>query len=267
MCILSDPQRLCEQETSRFAETKRQCGFSSVAITSPTVMKRGPLSSNGTSPSTNDAPTIVTLDAPSTSQERYPMCIVWTPIPLITWVLPFVGHMGICDSRGVVHDFAGPYYIGEDCLAFGNPAKYWNVADLVASSSGASAAERSPINGAVATKLAVEHKADGTTLISGEGAGSAVRAYDEAIYRQRDHFRQSQMYSFFCNNCHSYCAHCLEASGAGSGRTWNMVKLAACVFFFGKYVSVGRFLAAHLPFFIIVAIVVVVSVGTTAASK
>lgn len=24
----------------------------------------------------------------------YPFCIVWTPIPLVTWIVPFVGHLG-----------------------------------------------------------------------------------------------------------------------------------------------------------------------------
>lgn len=27
---------------------------------------------------------------------RYPYCIFWTPLPLISWFLPFIGHAGIC---------------------------------------------------------------------------------------------------------------------------------------------------------------------------
>ncbi len=27
--------------------------------------------------------------------QRYPYCIVWTPIPLISWLLPVIGHTGI----------------------------------------------------------------------------------------------------------------------------------------------------------------------------
>lgn len=38
---------------------------------------------------------------------RYPFCLVWTPIPMITWLLPFVGHMGIATSQGLIRDFAG----------------------------------------------------------------------------------------------------------------------------------------------------------------
>jgi len=44
----------------------------------------------------------------NTRNDRYPFCIVWTPLPGITTLLPFIGHMGIADSRGVIYDFAGP---------------------------------------------------------------------------------------------------------------------------------------------------------------
>uniref|UniRef100_A0A8K9Y860 Transmembrane protein 222b n=1 Tax=Oncorhynchus mykiss TaxID=8022 RepID=A0A8K9Y860_ONCMY len=58
---------------------------------------------------------------PDTS--RYPYCIVWTPIPVLSWLLPFIGHMGICTSSGIIRDFAGPYFVS---LAnrFGTGGKY-----------------------------------------------------------------------------------------------------------------------------------------------
>lgn len=80
-------------------------------------------------------------------RDKFPYAIVWTPIPCLTWFLPFVGHMvcapisvpivckyinevvdawlqGIADSNGAIHDFAGPYYIGYDDMAFGRPSRY-----------------------------------------------------------------------------------------------------------------------------------------------
>jgi hypothetical protein len=57
-------------------------------------------------------------------RQRFPFCIVWTPLPLITWLFPFIGHMGICTSAGVIRDFAGPFYVSEDEMAFGNPTKW-----------------------------------------------------------------------------------------------------------------------------------------------
>ena len=38
----------------------------------------------------------------------YPFCLVWTPIPGFTALIPFIGHMGIADSKGFIYDFAGP---------------------------------------------------------------------------------------------------------------------------------------------------------------
>ncbi|RLN49386.1 hypothetical protein BBJ29_009435 [Phytophthora kernoviae] len=55
---------------------------------------------------------------------RFPFCIVWSPIPILTWFLPFIGHMGLADSNGVIFDFAGPYTIGRDDFAFGAATRY-----------------------------------------------------------------------------------------------------------------------------------------------
>ena len=57
-------------------------------------------------------------------KQRYPYCLVWTPLPCFTWFFPSIGHVGICTSKGIIHDFAGPYYVSEDDMAFGNPTKY-----------------------------------------------------------------------------------------------------------------------------------------------
>jgi len=58
------------------------------------------------------------------NHQRFPYCIVWTPIPLLTWLFPFIGHMGIATSEGVIRDFAGPYYVSEGNMAFGEPTRY-----------------------------------------------------------------------------------------------------------------------------------------------
>ena len=65
--------------------------------------------------------TSTTIDA---KHQRFPYCIVWTPIPLITTLIPSIGHTGICTSDGIIHDFAGSFYVGIDNMAFGKPCKY-----------------------------------------------------------------------------------------------------------------------------------------------
>ena len=55
---------------------------------------------------------------------RYAYSIVWTTLPFISCILPFIGHTGICTSKGIIHDFAGPFYVSVDEFAFGKPLKY-----------------------------------------------------------------------------------------------------------------------------------------------
>lgn len=57
-------------------------------------------------------------------RNRYPHCILWSPLPPITWLFPFIGHTGIADSQGVIYDFAGPFTIGKEHMAFGEPTRY-----------------------------------------------------------------------------------------------------------------------------------------------
>lgn len=42
-------------------------------------------------------------------------------------MLPFIGHMGIATSSGIIRDFAGPYHVSENKMAFGWPTKYWQL--------------------------------------------------------------------------------------------------------------------------------------------
>ena len=40
---------------------------------------------------------------------KYSMCIVWTPLPLLTWLFPPVGHLGVTETSGLIHDFVGAH--------------------------------------------------------------------------------------------------------------------------------------------------------------
>ena len=50
--------------------------------------------------------------------------IVWGPLGPITCCCPCVGHMGLADSQGRIHDFAGPYYIEVDDFMVGCVWRY-----------------------------------------------------------------------------------------------------------------------------------------------
>nr|CAD7590375.1 unnamed protein product [Timema genevievae] len=131
-------------------------------------------------------------------RSRYPFCIVWTPIPFLTWILPFIGHMGIATSNGVIRDFAGPYVVAEDNMAFGRPTKYWQLKS---------------------------HLARGGST----GWDSAVREASE-VYKTR-------MHNLCCDNCHSHVAMALNLMRYDGSTSWNMVKLAVLILVHGKYVK------------------------------
>ena len=186
---------------------------------------------------TSTPPQSLELPPIDPARERYPFCVVWTPIPVLSWLLPMIGHMGICDSEGVIHDFAGPYFIGVDHMLFGDPVKYWNLAPEMF-------AKLAPLMG-------VTH-------------ASITQQYDKAIQSTTEYYRQTQMYNFFTNNCHSYVAHVMEAANV-KRTSWNMLKLTLYMMLFGRYISFTRFLRAHLPFIVIVIIAVAVSFSTKLA--
>ncbi len=58
------------------------------------------------------------------SLSHFPYCIVWTPIPLLTYLFPSIGHCGIGTSSGIIHDFSGSFFVSVDNFAFGKPTKY-----------------------------------------------------------------------------------------------------------------------------------------------
>lgn len=147
------------------------------------------------------------------STSRYPFCIVWTPLPFISWFFPFIGHMGIAMSSGVIRDFAGPYHVSEDDMAFGKPTKYW--------------------------QLKVNKARGGQN-----GWDRAVTDASEA-YKKR-------MHNLFCDNCHSHVAMALNLMHYNERTNWNMVILAFCMLWNGKYVGLGGWLKTWLPFIFII---------------
>ncbi|CAB3227360.1 unnamed protein product [Arctia plantaginis] len=154
----------------------------------------------------------IMMDSIDHERCRYPYCIVWTPIPVLTWMFPFLGHMGICMSSGVIRDFAGPYFVSEDMMAFGNPTKYWQL---------------NP------------HKA-----YNGPAGWDAAVTEASEIYKTRMHI--------ICyDNCHSHVATALNIMNYDGCKNWNMVKLAFYMIPYSKYVSFGAFLKTWVPSLII----------------
>uniref|UniRef100_K7F7F7 Transmembrane protein 222 n=1 Tax=Pelodiscus sinensis TaxID=13735 RepID=K7F7F7_PELSI len=136
------------------------------------------------------------------------------------WLFPIIGHMGICTSAGVIRDFAGPYYVSEDNMAFGKPVKYWKLDPNKVYSSGPS-------------------------------------AWDTAVHDASEEYKH-RMHNLCCDNCHSHVALALNLMRYDNSTSWNMVKLCFLSLLHGKYVSIGGFVKTWLPFVLFLGVILTV---------
>ncbi|XP_015987623.2 transmembrane protein 222 isoform X1 [Rousettus aegyptiacus] len=149
-----------------------------------------------------------------------------SPVPSMSlfphrWFFPIIGHMGICTSTGVIRDFAGPYFVSEDNMAFGKPAKYWK-------------------------------------LDPAQVYASRPNAWDTAVHDASEEYKH-RMHNLCCDNCHSHVALALNLMRYNNSTNWNMVTLCFFCLLYGKYVSVGAFVKTWLPFVLLLGIILTIS--------
>mmetsp|Transcript_23189 Transcript_23189/g.66542 ORF Transcript_23189/g.66542 Transcript_23189/m.66542 type:complete len:187 (-) Transcript_23189:125-685(-) len=160
---------------------------------------------------------------PRSKEPDLSYCILWTPLWPITLFLPFIGHTGIADSRGICNDFQGSYYVGTDGdMAFGRPTRYLKV-DI------------------------------------GDLPGGAEE-WDEAL-QEANRIYSHRIHNICCDNCHSHVCTALNRMNlkAFGISKWNMVKLCFLIFFRAKFVNTGAILCQFLPFAIFITIVTVLT--------
>lgn len=107
----------------------------------------------------------------------------------------------------------GPYFVSTDNMGFGFPTRYLQL-DI--------------------------DKVEGGT-----------KAWDEAIEKASNEYTM-RMHDLFWDNCHSHCGMALTLMKYGGSTSWNMVKMAAWMFIFGRYVGFMGFVKTWLPFTLIV---------------
>lgn len=151
-------------------------------------------------------------------KSRHPYCIVWTPLPIVTWIFPFIGHMGICTSAGVIRDFAGSYFVSEDDMGFGRPTKYWK-------------------------------------LDTGKVCGNGPAVWDKAVHDASEEYK-CRPHNLLFDNCHSHVAMALNLMRYDNSTSWTMLNLCVLSFVHGRYVSCGAFLKTWLPFFMLSGVIV-----------
>jgi hypothetical protein len=156
--------------------------------------------------------------------------VVWSPLPPITWILPFVGHTGIADSNGVISDFQGPYTVGDrGHMAFGAPTRALKIHSAVVS----------------------DHDSE-------LSCPAAAARWDEAIQDANQVYR-GRMHNIFCDNCHSHVAYALNHGAVKEYgvEKWDMVKLAVVITFRGRFLSWGAVVQTYLPFCILLLLVLI----------
>ncbi|VIO92965.1 D4Ertd196e protein, putative [Brugia malayi] len=156
-------------------------------------------------------------------RHRFPCCVVWTPIPVLTWLFPFVGHMGIATSRGIIRDFAGSYCVSEDNMAFGWPTWY--------------------------------HQIDPNTIDGG------VEAWDRAVLDASEEYK-GHVHTLFFDNCYCHVALALNKMKFGHKRDYNCFRLVNMLMFKGRYVGIGGFIKQWLPFTMIILFILIISIVT-----
>lgn len=121
----------------------------------------------------------------------------------------------------MIRDFAGPYYVSADDMAFGRPLRYLQL--------------------------------DPKRVLGG------VHEYDEAVAKASVVYG-TRMHNLFCDNCHSHVGMALTLMKYNLCKNYNMVKLAAWVFFCSNYVSFWAIIRHWLPFAIVVTLCSVMGV-------
>ncbi|KAK4388753.1 3-dehydroquinate synthase, chloroplastic [Sesamum angolense] len=121
---------------------------------------------------------------------KFPCCVVWTPLPVVSWLAPFIGHVGVCREDGTIIDFSGSNLIQVDDFAFGPVGRYLQL-------------DRKqgcfpPTLAGHTCKHHSMHAEYGTAI-----------TWDDAIQSSSRHY-EHKSYNLFTCNCHSFVANCLN---------------------------------------------------------
>ncbi|KAK9148974.1 hypothetical protein Scep_007731 [Stephania cephalantha] len=170
---------------------------------------------------------------------RFPCCVVWTPLPVVSWLAPFIGHLGICREDGVIMDFSGSNFVNIDNFAYGSVARYLQL-DREQCCFPPNLASHLCKNG-------FKHSEYGTSL-----------TWDDALRSSMNHF-EHKSYNLFTCNCHSYVANCMNRLCYGGSLKWNMVNVAALIFLKGCWVDSMSVVRSFLPFVVVLCLGLVIA--------
>ncbi|CAJ1972866.1 unnamed protein product [Sphenostylis stenocarpa] len=162
------------------------------------------------------------------TKAKFPWCLVWTPFPVVSWLAPFFGHVGICREDGAVIDFSGSHELNVDNFRFGPVARYVQLDPEQCCFP--------PNLSAHKCKDHYRHVDLGTALTWDQALQSSMREYE------------TKTHNIFTCNCHSFVANCLNRMCYGRSMDWNMVTVAALILYKGHCVGFWGIVRSFLPF-------------------
>ncbi|XP_057850355.1 protein REVERSION-TO-ETHYLENE SENSITIVITY1 [Cryptomeria japonica] len=164
-------------------------------------------------------------------QSRFPCCVVWTPLPIVSWLAPFIGHVGICREDGVILDFSGSNFVSVDNFTFGAVARYIQLSKQQCCF---------PLHLSGHTcKSGYRHTEIGTSL-----------SWDDALHSCTQHY-QHKSYNLFTCNCHSFVASCLNRFCYRGSIGWNVITVVLLVILKGQWVNKMAIVRSFAPFTIV----------------
>ncbi|ELR24148.1 uncharacterized protein ACA1_375950 [Acanthamoeba castellanii str. Neff] len=146
----------------------------------------------------------------------YRMCIVWCPIPVLTWMCPWVGHLGMSTSTGLLHDFAGPYTINT-----GHVKRLTRGGGLL-----------------------------WCQEVWGASPEEAAQKWDDAVEAASAEYA-NRMHNLLWDNCHSHVGYALNSLRFKRSTRWNTVTLILFMMLHSHYPSWRHVLQTYLPFLIL----------------
>lgn len=142
---------------------------------------------------------------------RFPNSIVWSRLPVISYIIPVIGHVGIGDEEGVIYDFSGDQCVAIDNFTFGpDPIKYFIV----------------------------------------ELDRVKARDWDRCIKIAAERYRRKR-HSLCTNNCHHFVAECLNELKVDNRTNWTQFDVWKMITFHSKYTEKRGWLGHLGPFVLI----------------
>jgi hypothetical protein len=152
-------------------------------------------------------------------RNRFPYSVVFQPFPLITWILPFAGHMGIADSAGRVYDFQGPFTIVRDRMMLGKATRFLRLDP-----------------GRVTSPPLLASDGDAQYDTWDVCVAQGVKEYSRRVH-------------ILCwDNCNHHSGYTLDQMAYGGCRSYGLVRLWILMAFKSESVGPGGLLRDFLPF-------------------